>query len=421
MLGLMRKEQKAPVDESKLIPEVNIGMVGHVDHGKTTLTQALTGKWTDTHSEEIKRGITIRLGYADATFYKCQKCQGTKAYSSSPKCQSCFSEMVPLRTVSFVDAPGHATLMATVLSATSIINGAILTIAADEECPKPQTVEHLMALDIAGIKNVVIAQNKVDAVMEQEAKQSYGEIKELVKGTVAEEAPIIPISAAERVNIDALIEAIEERMPTPPLHPEAPPRMLVARSFDINKPGTEPEKLQGGVMGGSLIRGRFSVGEEIEIFPGIDMGGKVTPLRTRITGLQKASRSLEKAGPGGLLGLRTSLDPSYTKSDSLAGSVVTHAGQGPPILWEITLEAHLFEKVVGVKEKITVGEIKTNETFMISCNIAKTVGTVTSARPQRNEVEIKLKAPICAEKGERMAMARQIAGRWRLIGYGIIQ
>ncbi len=87
-------------------PEVNIGLVGHVDHGKTTLTQALTGEWTDRHSEELKRGISIKLGYADSAFYKCPNCPAPDCYSTSPTCPNCSTKGNFLRAVSFVDAPG---------------------------------------------------------------------------------------------------------------------------------------------------------------------------------------------------------------------------------------------------------------------------------------------------------------------------
>ena len=162
--------------EKVLQPEINIGMVGHVDHGKTTLLERLSGVWTDTHSEEIKRGITIRLGYADTVFYK----EG-KEYTTRPKNKT---KAKLLRKVSFIDAPGHESLMATMLSGATIMDGALLLIAANEECPQPQTREHLMALEIVGVKNVVIVQNKVDLADEKGVLKNYEQIKKFVKGSI---------------------------------------------------------------------------------------------------------------------------------------------------------------------------------------------------------------------------------------------
>ena len=150
-------------------PEINIGMIGHVDHGKTTLTRALSGEWADRHSEEVKRGISIRLGYADVAFYKCPNCEGAAAYSTSKKCPVCGAETEFLRAVSFVDAPGHETLMATMLSGAALMDGAILLVAANEKCPQPQTKEHLMALEIIGIEKIIIVQNKIDIVTREQA------------------------------------------------------------------------------------------------------------------------------------------------------------------------------------------------------------------------------------------------------------
>ena len=176
-------------------PEVNIGLVGHVDHGKTTLTQSLTGEWTDRHSEELKRGISIKLGYADAAFYKCPTCPEPSGYSTEPKCPSCGGEAKFLRAVSFVDAPGHETLMETMLSGAAIMDGALLLVAANEHVPQPQTREHLYALDIIGVRKVVVVQNKIDLLTSADAQTNYREIMEFLYYFPFADAPVIPVSA----------------------------------------------------------------------------------------------------------------------------------------------------------------------------------------------------------------------------------
>lgn len=389
----------------------------------STLCQAISGKWTDTHSEEIKRGITIRLGYADATIYKCEECEEPTCYCTTDRCTSCFEPTEPLRTISLVDVPGHKTLMGTVLSGAALMDGTLLVIAVDESCPQPQTAEHLKALDIAGIENIVIVQNKIDKVSEERAKESYEEIQEFVEGSVAEDAPIIPVSALQRVNIDVLLQTIQEEIPTPERDPDASPRMMTARSFDVNKPGTEIQQLRGGVIGGSLTQGELELEDEIEIKPGVRREDEVEPIKTKVRGLEKVGEGLEKAGPGGLLGVQTNLDPSLTKSDSLAGSLVGYPGELPPLKENLTLEVHLFEKVVGLEGEKEVEPINTNEPLMLTQRTAKTAGVVTSARTKdrQEEIEIKLKLPVCAEKGDRVAISRQIENKWRLIGYGLVQ
>jgi translation initiation factor 2 subunit 3 len=405
-------------------PEVNIGMVGHVDHGKTTLTQALTGEWTDRHSEEIKRGISIKLGYADAAFYQCTKCQGTDAYTTEEKHSKCGGTPTKLlRTVSFVDSPGHETLMATMLSGAAIMDGALLLIGANEPCPRPQTKEHLMALDIIGVKNIVIVQNKVDLVSEERALTSYNEIKAFVKGTVAENAPIIPVSAQQKVNIEPLIEAVEKIIPTPKRDPAKPARMPIARSFDINLPGTRPKELKGGVLGGSISQGKFNVGEEIEIIPGIkveDHGKtKWLPLKTQVTGLMTGGQPYKSVDPGGLVGMATKLDPSLTKSDNLAGKIAGKPGTLPAMSDSLTMEVHLLERVVGAADELRVEPVKTREPLMLNVGTATTVGVVTSAR--KDDVDVQLKLPVVAEPKQRVAISRRIGARWRLIGYGVVK
>jgi translation initiation factor 2 subunit 3 len=397
-------------------PEINIGLIGHVDHGKTTLTEALSGKWTDTHSEELKKGITIRLGYADSAFYKCAKC---KKFSTNEKC-ACGGKGKLMRVVSFVDAPGHETLMATMLSGSAIMDGALLLVAANEKCPQPQTKEHLVALSIAGIKNIVVVQNKIDLVSEEQALENYKQIENFLKHTDYKDAPIIPISALHKANIDALIEAIEKSIPTPERDPKADPIMFVARSFDINKPGLMPEKLKGGVLGGALKQGIFKTGQEIEIRPGrrIEKHTRITykPILTKIIGLQTGGISVEKVHPGGSIGVLTALDPSVTAADNLVGSIVGIPGTLPETKFEATLKTVLLPRVVGAKDLLVVKPIVQNEILMLNVNSAATVGVVTSL--SKNQVSVKLKLPICAQLGSKITISRSLGNRWRLIGYG---
>jgi translation initiation factor 2 subunit 3 len=416
-----KKSSKKAKETSQ--PEISIGLVGHVDHGKTTLVKALSGKWTDTHSEELKRGITIRLGYADATFYKCSKCKGTDAYSVSEKCPKCGGKGKKLRSVSFVDAPGHESLMATMLCGSAIIDAALLIVAANEQCPQPQTKEHLMALGIIGIKNLIIIQNKIDLVSEKDAKKNYVQIKKFIAGTPFKGTPIIPISAQHSINVDILIEAIEKLFKTPKRDPNKDPLMFIARSFDINKPGLDISKLNGGVLGGALKQGKLSVGQEIEVLPGYEVEEKNKkvwkPITTKIEGLMAGGSPVEEMLPGGSMAVLTQLDPSITKSDTLAGGIVGEKGKLPPVWYDLELEIHLLERVVGAKDKLVVEPIKKGEILMLNVNAAATVGVVQEL--SKNIVKCALKRPVCAENESRVTISRRFGNRWRLIGFGIIK
>ncbi|MFB6170362.1 MAG: translation initiation factor IF-2 subunit gamma, partial [Haloarculaceae archaeon] len=384
------------------------------------LVQALSGSWTDQHSEEMKRGISIRLGYADATFRECPDLDEPERYTVEETCPDGTESQVR-RTVSFVDAPGHETLMATMLSGAAIMDGAVLVVSAAEDVPQAQTQEHLMALDIIGIENIVIAQNKVDLVDREQATRNYQQIKEFVEGTVAEDAPIVPVSAQQEVNLDLLIQTIEETIPTPERDFDADARMQVARSFDINRPGTTWDSLLGGVIGGSLVRGSLEVDDEIELRPGreVEEGGQTSyeSITTTVRSIQAGGRNVETATPGGLLGVGTGLDPSLTKGDALAGQVAGTPGSLPPTHREFTMGVELLERVVGEDEEIE--EITTGEPLMLTVGTATTVGSVTSARD--GECEVTLKRPVCAEAGAKIAINRRVGTRWRLIGVGTLR
>jgi len=401
-------------------PLLNIALVGHVDHGKTTLTERLSGKWTDTHSEELKKGITIRLGYADFTIGKCDKCN---FYTTKDKCLKCNNAVTPLRKISLVDAPGHESLMATMLSGAAIVDGALLLVAANEKCPQPQTKEHLMALQIVGIKNVIIVQNKVDLVSKEEALENYKEIRAFLSDTNYKDIPIIPISARANVNIDMLLKAIQEQIKTPERDINKEPLMLVARSFDINKPGTKTAHLLGGVLGGTVRQGKFKVGDTIEIAPGYmveEKNKKVwKPLFTKITQIFSGGEPVQEIFPGGSMAFGTSLDPTIVKSDSLTGSLVGISGKLPPIHYQIALDTNLLERVVGTKEEVEVKPLAKGEALMLNVNSAATVGVVVD--PSKKNTTCILKKPVCANVGDRITISRRVGDRFRLIGYGILK
>ena len=395
-------------------------MVGHVDHGKTTLTQALSGVWTDTHSEERKRGISIKLGYADTAFYKTADGR-FYAKGKHPEDRD-DSDGELLRVVSFVDAPGHETLMAVMISGASIMDGAMLLIAATEKCPQPQTREHLAALQIAGIENIVVVQNKIDIVTRERAVESYGEIKEFLSGTIAEGAPIIPVSAHHDVNLDILIQAIEDVIPTPDRPSDETGLMYVARSFDTNRPGSRPAELRGGIIGGSIVEGSFSIGDPILIAPGrrVQGDGNWEPIRTTIESVKGGGIDLESVHAGGLCGIATPMDPVSTKADELSGQVMAREGELPPVWKDLDLELELLDNMVsgGQNEPEKVRPLQPNEMLMVNSATATSVGTVSSIKGSKATLQLRL--PICAKSGSRITLSRRVGSRWRLIGHGSI-
>ena len=392
------------------LPTLNVGIVGHIDHGKTTLLYKLSGKWTDTHSEELKRGITIKLGYADAIIKEEEGVYTAKRDSKGK----------PVRYITFVDAPGHEMLMATMLSGAAIMDVAILVISASEGI-KPQTQEHLVALKAKKINNIIIVQNKIDLVSKEQAIESYKKIKEFVKGTIAENSPIIPCSAQQEINIDKILEELcKIKIPERNLNDK--PIFLIARSFDINKPGTDLKDLHGGVLGGALKQGKLKVGDIIEIKPGYTYKKAnqfyYQTVRSKIVSMQKGEHRINEAYPGGSLALETELDPCLTKSDSLSGCIASKEKELPEITTTIKVKFDLFKTMFGTEEHEKVEQLKPSELLMLSVNTTTTVGTIQ--RIKHNIAEMNLKIPIVPLKEDSIGLARNIKGHWRLIGFGEI-
>ena len=278
---------------------INIGTIGHVAHGKSTVVKAISGVQTVRFKTELERNITIKLGYANAKIYKGDL-PPAQLLSDKKKEEEVVKEEeqktaeqveqededeeneVPIeddedddgkqkggfytsrgsshpdvfvdektgityrlrRHVSFVGCPGHDILMATMLNGAAVMDAALLLVAGNETCPQPQTSEHLAAVEIMRLENIIILQNKVDLVKPDAALAQHEQIRKFVAGTVADSAPIIPISAVLKYNVDIVCEYLVHNIPVPLRDFTSPPRLIVIRSFDVNRPGQDVSNLQ---------------------------------------------------------------------------------------------------------------------------------------------------------------------------------
>ncbi|CAH1798453.1 unnamed protein product [Owenia fusiformis] len=419
---------------------INIGTIGHVAHGKSTVVKAISGVQTVRFKNELQRNITIKLGYANAKIYKCddEKCPRPGNYRSCgsnkeddfpcdrPGCNGRFRLK---RHVSFVDCPGHDILMATMLNGAAVMDAALLLIAGNESCPQPQTSEHLAAIEIMKLKHLLILQNKIDIVKESQARDQYEQILKFVQGTVAEGAPIVPISAQLKYNIEVICEYVTKKIPVPLRDFTSAPRLIVIRSFDVNKPGCEVEDLKGGVAGGSILKGVLKVGQEIEVRPGIvakDADGKLTckPIYSSIVSLYAEQNDLQYAAPGGLIGVGTKIDPTLCRADRMVGHVLGAVDTLPEIYTELEISYFLLRRLLGVrvegdKKGAKVAKLSKNDILMVNIGSLSSGGRVLAVKADL--AKIGLTNPVCTEIGEKIALSRRVEKHWRLIGWGQIR
>ncbi|XP_022647057.1 eukaryotic translation initiation factor 2 subunit 3-like [Varroa jacobsoni] len=419
---------------------INIGTIGHVAHGKSTVVKAISGVQTVRFKNELERNITIKLGYANAKVYECDepKCPRPgrfRSYGSGKEddfpCDrtGCNGRMKLKRHVSFVDCPGHDILMATMLNGAAVMDAALLLIAGNESCPQPQTSEHLAAIEIMQLKHILILQNKIDLVKETQAKEQYTQIIKFLEGTVAEGAPIIPISAQLKYNIEVICEYIIKKIPKPLRDFTSEPRLIVIRSFDVNKPGCDVDDLKGGVAGGSILRGVLRVGQEIEVRPGIvskDAEGKLMckPIFSKVLSLCTEQNDLMYAVPGGLIGVGTKIDPTLSRADRMVGQVLGSVGALPSIYSELEIAFYLMRRLLGVrtegeKKGTKVQKLSKGEVLMVNIGSLSTGGRVIAVK--NDLAKISLTAPVCTEVGEKIALSRRVEKHWRLIGWGQIK
>mmetsp|Transcript_30729 Transcript_30729/g.92031 ORF Transcript_30729/g.92031 Transcript_30729/m.92031 type:complete len:484 (-) Transcript_30729:326-1777(-) len=462
---LMAQDAKTvdPAKLTALTPEVisrqatiNVGTIGHVAHGKSTVVKAISGVQTVRFKNELERNITIKLGYANAKIYKGDplppKEDGdgtgddaeesvknkqlggfyTSRGSSHPDVFTDDKTGVTYRLrrhVSFVDCPGHDILMATMLNGAAVMDAALLLVAGNETCPQPQTSEHLAAVEIMRLENIVILQNKVDLVKPDAALAQHEQIRRFVAGTVADSAPIIPISAVLKYNVDVVCEYLVHKIPVPLRDFTSVPRLIVIRSFDVNKPGQDVSDLQGGVAGGSILQGVLRSGDEIEVRPGIvtksDADGTVrcSPIFSRISTLYAENNDLQYAVPGGLIGVGTRIDPTLTRADRLVGQVLGLRGRLPDVFAEIEISYYLLRRLLGVKtsdggKQAKVQKLARAEILMVNIGSTATGGKVLAVKGER--AKITLTQPVCTQEGEKIALSRRVDKHWRLIGWGQI-
>jgi translation initiation factor 2 subunit 3 len=464
---------------------INVGTIGHVAHGKSTVVKAISGVQTVRFKNELERNITIKLGYANAKIYQGKLLTSSAATTDDAATTATSAttgtvytsrgsshpdvfiekgrEYKLRRHVSFVDCPGHDILMATMLNGAAVMDAALLLIAGNETCPQPQTSEHLAAVEIMRLQHIIILQNKVDLVKPDAALAQQEQIRKFVAGTVADAAPILPISAVLRYNMDIVCEYLVRKIPLPLRDFTSQPRLIVIRSFDVNRPGQDVLNLQGGVAGGSILQGVLRVGDEIEVRPGIvnkqhttsqesnsnaaaadesggdadkekDGSGGVSgekkqqmicnPIYSKISSLYAEQNDLQFAVPGGLIGVGTRIDPTLTRADRLVGQVLGLKGQLPDVFSEIEISYYLLRRLLGVKtsdggkqakvQKLTKGEI-----LMVNIGSTATGGCVSAVKGDL--ARIALTNPVCTEEGEKIALSRRVDRHWRLIGWGQIR
>jgi len=286
----------------------------------------------------------------------------------------------------------------------------------------------LAAIEIMKLNHIVILQNKVDLMKKENALEHYQSILKFIRGTVADGSPIIPISAQLKFNIDAVVENLVTQIPVPVRNFTAAPRLIIIRSFDVNKPGAEIEDLKGGVAGGSILTGVLKLGDEIEIRPGIvskDEQGKLQckPIFSRIVSLLAEQNNLKFAVPGGLIGVGTKIDPTLCRADRLVGHVLGHRGTLPAIYYELEVNYFLLRRLLGVKtedgKQAKVTKLSKNEVLMV--NIGSTATGAKVLAVKADIAKLSLTSPACTEIDEKIALSRRIDKHWRLIGWATIK
>ncbi len=388
-------------------PIINIGMLGSVSDGKSTTVHSLTGIKTQRHSDEMKRNITIKPGYANMKIYKNED----DSYNTEGN-----GELV--HHVSFIDCPGHYQLIITMMSCIKLMDGIILVVSAAEEISKkPQLIQHIMAIKMSGIKNVIVLLNKLDLVKKTVAIERYKILCEELKKYGIEPKAIIPVSMNHKIGVQNVLENIMKYMGPNINKSTDNPIFMISRSFDINRVNIKYDDINGGVIGGSLIGGSLKIGDEIEILPGIISKGPDgqlynKPHYTKIISLKSETTSLESITSGGLIGIGTDIDPYYCKNDNMIGMIAGLKGTLPPVYYEFTMNYNNIkfdsEDIVYYKRKKMTIIVGTN-------NIDGHIENFND-----NYIKLKLNKPACISNDSIIILCDRTSGTFQISSYGYL-
>ena len=403
-------------------PNFNLGTLGSVSDGKSTMIYQLTGIKTQKHSSEKHRNITIKPGYANLKIWFCNNCNNYESSSSNQnemKCKCCEENTQLINYLSFVDCPGHAELILTMMGSISLMTGAIVIVSAAESInKKPQLIQHLIASKMANIDKLIICFNKLDLISKEVAIERKKELDDLLKKLDIKPYIIIPTAFNKKLGIQYLLKAIMEVFPPKENNnKENNSFFRITRSFDINKIGTNWTDIQGGVIGGSLIHGQLNIGDTVEIKPGIlskNKDGKFInqPIITKILSLETDNKNLDKLNPGGLVGIGTEIDPYYCKNDMLSGNILGKVGTLPDIYTEVKLKYKQLDEFDGKWNP------KNGDTIFLQ------IGNISvESRLIKNNKDnfiFNLLKPTCIEENDKILVCRKEDNILKIVGFGIM-
>lgn len=407
-------------------PNTNIIVIGSVNDGKSTLVNALTGIRTAKHAKEIKNNMTIYLGYANCKIWRCGNCSEPGSYKSTsgrttkpPKCDICSDNknVQLVKHISFVDCPGHNDLMTTMLNGTAVMDNVILLVSVNGGI-QAQTIEHLNVVKLMGYKDILTVHNKIDLISEEEQIEKNKSLANFLSENNCNNSTIIPCSAQHKININAIAQYIANNMDEPGRDDNKTFIMSVIRSFDVNRSGKEINDIIGGVIGGSILQGKLTIGQKIELRPGLiskkeDGTYKCYPLKTIVISLKSDTTTLDTAYPGGLIGVGTTLDPFLSKDNRLVGQLVGIPEDMPDIFIDAILLVRLIDKDISIKK---------NDRYAFTIGSSSIMGLFKKVIKKSNNIyrcKISLDKPTCTFS-KRVPISTKIHGIIKLIGVGKI-